>query len=81
MTIIDTTLYCNGELRLARHGAGRGGTVLVHTATGKQFTVPDNETDDLVQEIGKVSARRNIDPEDVFDTLKGWFEDVPVIHF
>jgi len=40
MTIIDTTLYANGALRLSRHGAGRGGNVLtlVHS---------DNHTEQL----------------------------------
>lgn len=40
MTIIDTTLYANGALRLSRHGAGRGGTVLMHVPSGKQIDVP-----------------------------------------
>lgn len=76
MTIIDTTLYADGALRLAKHGAGRGDTVLTLTTCGKQFTVPDNETADLEAGIGKMMKRRNIDPEDVFDTLQGWFADI-----
>lgn len=42
MTLIDTTLYADGALRLSRHGAGKGGDVLAHTATGKQLELPDN---------------------------------------
>jgi hypothetical protein len=41
MTIIDTTLYANGALRLSRHGAGRGGNVLVHVPSGKQLQIED----------------------------------------
>lgn len=41
MTIIDTTLYANGALRLSRHGAGRGGTVLHLIETGEQLDIPD----------------------------------------
>lgn len=37
MTIIDTTLYCNGELRLAKHGPRGGGTVLTHVPSGEQL--------------------------------------------
>ena len=52
MTIIDTTLYANGQLRLSRHGAGRGDTVLMRTdATGFQFTIPDNLTEGAINEI------------------------------
>jgi hypothetical protein len=41
MTIIDTAIYANGALRLSRHGAGRGGNVLVHVPTGQQFPIQD----------------------------------------
>lgn len=53
MTIIDTTLYANGALRLSRHGAGRGGNVLriegaLDGGTDEQFTVsPDVLLGDL----------------------------------
>lgn len=52
MTIIDTTLYANGALRLSRHGAGRGDTVLQRTdATGFAFTVPDAMTEGLANNL------------------------------
>lgn len=41
MTIIDTTTYCNGELRLAKHGAGKGGNVLLHVPSGRQIELTD----------------------------------------
>lgn len=43
MTIIDTTLYANGALRLTDHGPRGGGLVLVHTRTNgrtEQVSVP-----------------------------------------
>jgi hypothetical protein len=43
MTIIDTTLYADGALRLSRHGAGRGGNVLMHVASGQQCNVTDRQ--------------------------------------
>lgn len=75
MTIIDTTLYANGALRLSRHGAGRGGTVLTHVPTGRQFTVPDNETADLADEIEKYAAT-SYGPESVFNRLARDFSPV-----
>jgi hypothetical protein len=51
MTIIDTTLYCNGELRLARHGAGRGGNVLVHVPSGDAIALCDEQETIAVTEI------------------------------
>jgi hypothetical protein len=48
MTIIDTTLYANGALRLSRHGAGRGGDVLVDTVSGKQIELPPTIDIDLL---------------------------------
>lgn len=52
MTIIDTTLYANGALRLSRHGAGRGGNVLTLVATGESLELTDTDAehfDDLVK--------------------------------
>lgn len=72
MTIIDTTLYADGALRLSRHGKGRGDTVLTHTPTGKQFTVDDAETKDLADEIEKL-APHSLDIEETFNTLRNWF--------
>lgn len=43
MTIVDTTLYANGALRLSRHGAGRGGNILVHTASGQSVDLKDKD--------------------------------------
>ena len=55
MTILEPLLYANGALRLTRHGAGRGDTVLVYDDTTfgrqRQFSVPDNETAYLQDEI------------------------------
>lgn len=43
MAHIDTYNYFNGELRLSRHGARRGGDVLMHVPTGRQLTLhPSN---------------------------------------
>ena len=72
MTILEPTLYANGALRLTRHGAGKGDTVLLYTPTGEQFTVPDGETRDLEQEIDKVLAVVD-ESAGVFDVLKDWF--------
>jgi hypothetical protein len=71
----DSYLYANGALRLTRHGDRAGGTVLVLTTCGKQFSVCDAETRDLTDEIVKLVASTP-DAEDVFDTLADWFRDI-----
>lgn len=48
MTTIDTTLYADGALRLSRHGAGKGGTVLMLTATGEQVDIPERFERDVI---------------------------------
>ena len=66
MTIIDTTLYANGALRLSRHGAGKGGDILVHTATGKQLELPEDSdaaaiiADELANGYGPVAIFNEI---------------------
>jgi hypothetical protein len=50
MTIIDPILYANGALRLTRHGAGKGDTVLVLELGGSvrdQLEVADDLTEPL----------------------------------
>jgi len=68
MTIIDTTLYLDGQLRLARHGAGRGGNVLTHVESGDQLSLSDDIADILVRGGGllyvvrpNTTARYNFD--------------------
>lgn len=48
MTIIDTTLYANGALRLSRHGAGKGDTVLVHVPSARQTIFVDEDTEHVI---------------------------------
>ncbi len=77
MTIIDTTLYCNGELRLARHGAGRGGNVLTLVATGDQISLLDEQETlsveeiiaDYLQRLGYVDR-----PDYIFDSVRKYHE-------
>ena len=76
MTILEPTLYANGQLRFTRHGDRAGGTVLVHVPTGKQIDVCDAETTDLQEELEKVIAQHP-DSEDVIDTLIDWFKPIP----
>lgn len=75
MTILEPTLYANGALRLTRHGAGKGDTVLVYVPTNSQFSVPDGETRDLTDEIEKRLGFMY--PDDVFDELQHDFADLP----
>ncbi len=46
MTILEPVLYANGELRLTRHGAGKGGNVLMHTLSNRQTGIVDADKAD-----------------------------------
>ena len=71
MTIIDTTLYADGALRLSRHGAGRGDTVLLRTWDSKQITIQDADTSAAQQLI---AAEENVvDPVDIFHHVRDAF--------
>ena len=73
MTIIDTTLYANGALRLSRHGAGKGGNVLTLVSTGEQTTLSDA----IVQLVDETltrwdSQRADYDADSYFKQIVGW---------
>lgn len=71
MTIIDTTLYADGHLRLSRHGASRGGTVLLRTWDGKQATFADEDTAPIA---ALLDAEQNVvNPEDIFHHAREQF--------
>lgn len=69
MTIIDTTLYANGALRLSRHGAGKGGNVLVHVASGQQVEITD-EGAERIAEVDQNFANSNSQREFVADAVQ-----------
>jgi hypothetical protein len=71
MTIIDTTLYANGALRLSRHGAGKGGNILVHVATDEQFTVHP-ECLVAVEEMLQSYTERETNARYVFEEVKNY---------
>jgi len=85
MTIIDTTLYCNGALRLSRHGKGRGGNILLLTQGDgeggrhvEQITIPDAIVADVEYFIG-VDSSVDGDARRVYDLAKRyvrtWYEN------
>lgn len=53
MTIIDTTNYLNGTLRLSRHGRGRGGNILMHIGTKSLCEISDAGVDKLEEVIAR----------------------------
>lgn len=57
MTIIDTTLYADGALRLSRHGAGRGGNVLMHVKSHRQIELSDEALPKAVYQITHMEGR------------------------
>lgn len=69
MTTIDTTLYCDGELRLAKHGAGKGGTVLTHVPSGEQINLPTYD-DDAADRAITFMARRGNTPQTIFTSIR-----------
>ena len=72
MTILEPILYANGALRLTRHGAGKGDTVLLfthHDGVVEQFTVPDAETRDLADDV-ETLCNRGVPVADVFAVLQ-----------
>lgn len=73
MTTIDTTLYADGALRLARHGAGKGGTVLMLTATGEQVDIPDHIERDVVAYV-EGDIRLGIGAAVAFNTARSYIE-------
>lgn len=71
MTIIDTALYANGALRLSRHGAGHGDTVLTRTWDGKSLTLADEDTAAIDQLL--TAEQGTCDPEDIFHHVRECF--------
>jgi hypothetical protein len=82
MTILEPTLYANGALRLTRHGAGKGGNVLVHIPTGRQCNVSDH----IAVSIDRVLTTRACpNPGLYWEQIEGWHgykseADMPVAH-
>ena len=72
MTIIDTRLTHNGDLRFAYHNDG-GGVTVINTRSGEQFTAPPPYT------MGRVVAAAEHLDGDLLDVayseLKQMFED------
>lgn len=66
MTIIDTTLYANGALRMSDHGR-HGSVVLMCVPTGAQFTVPPAFVAPLHRYLAEYDRMAQRDPE----TVKG----------
>lgn len=66
MTILEPILYANGALRLTRHGAGKGGNVLVlegeHT---RQLDIPDQYLPTLdnfiLRNVGRMTTAEMFD--------------------
>jgi hypothetical protein len=74
MTIIDTTLYANGALRLSRHGAGRGGNVLVHVASGRQVQLTDVTADEVDRTLTHPANIGVVDIDNYFEGVKLYYE-------
>lgn len=73
MTIIDTTLYANGALRLSRHGAGKGGNVLTLVATGETTTLSDAIVSLVDETLTKWDNQRaDYDADAYFKQIVGW---------
>lgn len=77
MTTIDTTLYADGALRLSRHGAGKGGTVLLLTATGAQVDIPEALERDVVAYM-EGDIRLGIGAETAFNMAKHYIDESKV---
>jgi hypothetical protein len=77
VTILEPILYANGALRLTRHGAGKGGTVLVHVPTGRQVDIPDGEELAVEQICVETDATNPAYVEGVIDDLRetySWYK-------
>lgn len=60
MTILEPVLYANGALRLTRHGAGRGGNILVlerDDGTTDQVELPEDKLQDAVIQLNHMNGR------------------------
>ena len=79
MTIIDTTLYANGALRLSRHGAGKGGNVLriegaLDGGEDEQFTIsPDVLLGDLDRALVSDLNLRSLTVRMIYEDAKRRF--------
>lgn len=71
MTIIDTTLHYSGALRLANHGAGKGGIVLTHVATGEQIDIHPATVDAVLADIA-FGERRALDARYMFESIQDY---------
>ena len=74
MTIIDTTTYLDGQLRLARHGAGRGGTVLTLVETGEQIDVHLEAEPAVIDMLDDYARRGYVSSENVFSGIGNFLE-------
>lgn len=83
MTTIDTTLYANGALRLTRHGAGRGGNVLLLVNNGNGRTEQCELTDAKADELEAGFLQSGSAPIAMFDVIRsihaipGSYRDAP----
>lgn len=82
MTIIDTTLYADGALRLSDHGPRGGGLVLKHEG-GKQVDITYHNHDTgaiitpmLSREITAM-VRCNYEPEVILEQIAQVFNTSP----
>jgi hypothetical protein len=57
MTILEPILYANGALRLTRHGAGKGGNILVLEVDGEGTTEQVELTDQGVLDFERLVAK------------------------
>jgi len=73
MTIIDTTNHLNGTLRLSRHGAGRGGNVLMHVGTNSQCEISDDGVDKLEEVIARDRRAHSDRSEAIFLYMRHHF--------
>lgn len=77
MTDLDPILYCNGKLRVTRHGDRGGGTSVVFVDPGdgfaypQQFDVPDERTEGLLAALDAAQNAWN-EPAYVFGYGWGW---------
>lgn len=83
MTILEPILYANGALRLTRHGAGKGDTVLVldlgHFTD--QLDVPDDLTTPLQNNLeGFLADNPGAKPVSAFAAMCRLYDPGPWMH-
>jgi hypothetical protein len=65
VSIIDTSLFLDGALRLAAHGPTHGGTILLLVPTGEQAQLDSRFTKEAEQYLTMLSDLED-EPEDAF---------------